>query len=87
MTSSRLAAKTAKLLLDGKVTLLTVDDPGTAIADVLGSVLTHRVTLSRGGFACTCTAFRYGQRCSHITAVAMVVDHPCRRDAVAAVNS
>jgi len=81
-----LAAKTAALLLGGRVTVLIADDLGTVIADVEGSTVPHRVTLGHGGWTCTCQASKYGRRCSHATAVQLVTDHPCRAEAVAALD-
>ena len=84
--TATLAAKTAALLLAGRVTVLIADDAGLVIADVEGDTLPHRVTAGRGGWACTCQAAAHHRRCSHVTAVQLVVDHACRDDAVEAVR-
>jgi len=86
MTSS-LAAKTVDLLTNGRVTVHLVDDLGLVVADVEGTTVPHRVTLKDGRWACTCQAASFGRRCSHRVAVQLLVDHPCRPDAVTAVNS
>jgi len=63
--------KARRLLAEGRVTIVA-RIPGQAVATVRGTEAVHEVRWDRGrGWSCTCDAG--ARRCSHRTAVALVV--------------
>lgn len=71
-SAGSLEAKAVALLAAGRVSVLDAGS-GRLIADVVGETATYRVTLGRGGWACMCVAARHHYRCSHVTAVRLIV--------------
>lgn len=73
---SVIEAKAARLLLAGRVAVVSADPGGTLVAEVEGDHGRYLVTVQDGRARCTCPAWR---RCSHALAVELVAGHRVRR--------
>lgn len=79
MTRETLEAKAARLLADGRLTVLEVG-PGLVRAECAGDRGLYRLGFWRGSWGCSCPAWAYGHRpCAHLHALRLVVLEPTRQ--------
>lgn len=70
-----LEAKAQRLLIDGRVWVRRVVGD-LVLADVWGDTGLHDVRHDLDGWSCSCRAWQYRRRCSHVLAVELIATPP-----------